>query len=134
MGIFSRMKSGVAASPIAALSTEPAVLDGKAVAEHTVIARYQLAAGPTGTATDMHSVFSFEDRLIRAISDARAGEFDGNEFGAADVTIYAYGPDADRLFAAMEPVLRSFPPRPAQVLLRYGGYEDTSAPEVLVDL
>lgn len=129
MGIFSRMKSSVAASPIAAPANEPV-----AVAEHTVIAHYQLAAGPTGTATDMHSVFSFEDRLIRAIRDARAGEFDGNEFGADDVTIYAYGPDADRLFAAMEPVLRSFPPRPAQVLLRYGGYEDTTAHEVLVDL
>ena len=129
MGIFSRMKSGAAASPIVAPIAEQA-----AAAEHTVIAHYQLAAGPTGTATDMHSVFSFEDRLIRAISDARAGEFDGNEFGVDDVTIYAYGPNADRLFAAMEPVLRSFPPRPAQVLLRYGGYEDTSAPEILVDL
>jgi hypothetical protein len=117
------MRSG--AAPSSAVQT---------VSEHAVIARYQLSGGPTGTATDMHSLFTLEDRLIRAIGEARAGEFDGNEFGPGVVTLYAYGPDANRLFAAMEPVLRSFPPRPAQVLLRYGGYEDETAPEVVVQL
>jgi hypothetical protein len=123
MGFFSRIKSGVAGSPL----TAP-------VAEHAVIARYQLGAGPSGTATDMHSLASLEDRLIQAIGAARAGEFEGPQFGAGEVTLYAYGPDADRLYAAMEPVLRSFPPRPAQVLLRYGAYEDTHAPERLLEL
>jgi hypothetical protein len=109
-------------------------LTQQTVSEHAVIARFQLAAGPTGTATDMHSLFSVEERLIRAIAEARAGEFEGNEFGTGEVTLYAYGPDADRLFTAMEPVLRSFPPRPAQVILRYGSYEDAAAPERVYDL
>jgi hypothetical protein len=103
-------------------------------AEHSVIARFQLAAGPTGTATDIHSLATLEDRLIEAIGAARAGDFDGPRFGANEVTLYAYGPDADRLYAAMEPVLRSFPPRPAQVLVRYGGYQDAQAPATLVEL
>jgi hypothetical protein len=105
-----------------------------AVSEQTVIARYQLSSGPTGTSTDLHSLATLEDRLIEAIGAARAGEFEGSEFGTGEVTLFAYGPDADRLFATMEPILRSFPPRPAQVLVRYGGFSDDQAPAVLHQL
>jgi hypothetical protein len=129
MGLFSRMRSGGATAPVAQAVSEHAV-----VSEHTVIAQYQLTAGPTGTATDIHSLFTLEERLIEAIGAARAGEFDGNEFGPGEVTLYAYGPDADRLYAAMEPVLRAFPPRPAHVLLRYGRADDSGAPEAVVQL
>lgn len=122
MGLLSRLKASTAANGPAE------------VAEQTVIARYQLSSGPNGTSTDIHSLATLEDRLVKAIRDARAGEFDGNEFGTGEVTLFAYGPDADRLFAAMEPILRSFPARPAQVLLRYGALADEQAPSVLVDL
>ncbi len=122
MGLLSRLKASTAASAPAE------------VAEQTVIARYQLSSGPTGTSTDIHSLATLEDRLVKAIREARAGEFDGNEFGTGEVTLFAYGPDADRLFAAMEPILRSFPARPAQVLLRYGALADDQAPSVLIDL
>jgi hypothetical protein len=121
MGLLSRLKARTASTELP-------------VAEHTVIARYQLTSGPNGTSTDIHSLATLEDRLVQAIREARAGEFDGNEFGTGEVTLFAYGPDADRLFAAMEPILRSFPARPAQVLLRYGALEDNQAPSVLVDL
>jgi len=125
MGLLSRLK---------ARTTPQGARTSAQVAEQTVIARYQLTSGPNGTSTDIHSLATLEDRLVRAIGDARAGEFDGNEFGAGEVTLFAYGPDADRLFAAMEPILRSFPARPAQVLLRYGALEDDQAPSVLVEL
>lgn len=109
--------------------------DGPAgVSEQTVTARYALGAGPGGTATDLHSVYALEERLAAAIGDARAGEFEPPRFGADEVVLSAYGPDADRLFAAMEPALRSFPPRPATVLLRYGGHDDADAPEAVVRL
>lgn len=124
MGFLSRLKA----------STTAAAPAQQAAAEQTVVARYQLSTGPTGTSTDIQSLFTLEQRLIDAIGEARAGEFEGNEFGPGEVTLFAYGPDADRLFAAMEPVLRSFPARPAQVLLRYGGVQDQHAPEVVVDL
>jgi hypothetical protein len=123
MGLLSRLKAKAAMAPA-----------GVPLAEQTVIARYQLNSSPTGTSTDIHSLATLEERLIQAIGDARVGEFDGNEFGEGEVTLFAYGPDADRLFAAMEPILRSFPPRPAQVLVRYGGLSDDQAPQVLVDL
>ena len=109
MGLFSRMRPGSTA-------TAPQ----QAPPGHAVIARYQLGGGPTGTATDIHNVFALEQMLAEAIDAARAGEFAGNEFGENQLTVYAQGPDADRLYAAMEPVLRAFPPRPAQVVLQYG--------------
>src|SRR5262245_31414787 len=83
MGLFSRLRPGGSVAP-----GQPA--SGNAVvAEQAVIAQYQLAAGPTGTATDMYSLFTLEERLIEAIGAARAGEFDGNEFGPGEVTLYA---------------------------------------------
>jgi hypothetical protein len=121
MGLFSRLKAKPGAAE-------------QVAAEHAVIARYQLPPGPTGTATDGQSLFRLEERLIEAIRDARAGELDDFQFGSGEVTLFAYGPDADRLFAAMEPVLRDFPPRPAQALLRYGGLHDVDVPEVVVHL
>lgn len=62
-----------------------------------------------------------EDRLAAAIESAKAGEFDGDEFGEGYCTIYTYSPDADRLFAAMDNVLRSWPaPAGSYVVKRYG--------------
>jgi hypothetical protein len=50
------------------------------------------------------------------------------------VVLYAYGPDADALFAVMAPILHDLPFRPAHVTLRYGSVDDQSAAEHRVDL
>ncbi len=118
MGLLSRFKASP--TPVAT--------------EHTVIARYVLTAGPTGTSTDIHDVATLEDRIVDAISAARVGEFEGSQFGTGEVTLLIYGPDADRLFAVVEPILRSFAPRPAQIVVRYGSFEDTRAPETVIHL
>ena len=109
------------------------------VAEHVVIARFRLAPGPSGTATNLHNVYALEEQLAGAIEAARAGEFEPPQFGRDEagqneLVLSAYGPDADRLYAAMEPALRSFPARPAWVLLRYGSYDDPNAAEQLIRL
>ena len=63
-----------------------------------------------------------EDPLIEAIDRAGVGEFDGNEIGPDGATLYMYGPDADRLFSAVEPVLRSASlPAGSHAVVRYGG-------------
>ena len=73
-----------------------------------------------------------EDPLIEAIESARVGEFDGNEIGADGAVLYMYGPDADALFAAVEPSLRAAPLGPGSYALkRYG---DPGASESRVDL
>ena len=103
-------------------------------AEHAVIARFQLSGAGFGSERERGSVFELQNRLNEAIDDAGVGELDGNEFGGGEVTLYAYGPNADALFVVMEPVLRSFPPRPAEVRLRYGSAGDLSAVERRVNL
>lgn len=65
---------------------------------------------------------TLEDQLFEAIGAEQAGEFDGNEIGPDGTTLFAYGQDANRLFAAIEPVLRDYPLcRNARVVIRKGG-------------
>jgi hypothetical protein len=56
---------------------------------------------------DLGPLFELEDQLIAAINAVRAGEFDGNEVATdgSDGSVYMYGPDADKLFEAVRPVL-----------------------------
>jgi hypothetical protein len=64
-----------------------------------------------------------ESRLDAAIRSAGAGEYDGDEVATdlSDGLLYMYGPDADRLYAAIRPVLESAAfMRGATVHVRYG--------------
>lgn len=63
-----------------------------------------------------------EDPIIEAIGRAGVGEFDGNEVGPDGATLYMYGPDADALWAAIEPEVRRAPlGAGSHALCRYGG-------------
>lgn len=65
---------------------------------------------------------TLEDRLVEAIASGRIGEFDGNEVGERETTLFMYGPDAERLFAGIEAILRDYPLcRGARVEIRRGG-------------
>lgn len=89
--------------------------------EHAVIVHFNYGS------TDLQLLFALEDKLEHAISAANAGEFDGNEVATdgSDSYLYMYGPDADKLFAVVEPVLKnsSFLGG-AAVTKRYGPPED----------
>jgi hypothetical protein len=62
-----------------------------------------------------------ESSIKGAIDHAKVGEFDGDEFGSDGATLYMYGPDADRLFEAIQPVLTRTPlPSGSYVIKRYG--------------
>ena len=85
--------------------------------EHAVIVNFDYGS------TDFGPVFALGERLEQAIAAAGAGEFDGNELATdgSDGSLYMYGPDADRLFAAVRPVLESTGfMRGARVRLRSG--------------
>jgi hypothetical protein len=77
--------------------------------------------------TDLGPLFELEDQLIAVIDAAGVGEFDGNEVArdGSDGYLYMYGPDADRLFEAIRPILESatciYQP---VVTIRYGPPED----------
>ncbi|MFJ6482309.1 hypothetical protein ACIQK6_19640 [Streptomyces sp. NPDC091682] len=102
--------------------------------EHAVIARYRLADAGLGEPSQREVVRQAQSLLTDVIEQADVGEFDGNEYGGGEVVLYAYGPDADALFAVMAPILNDLPFRPAHVVLRYGSADDPSAAEHRIDL
>jgi hypothetical protein len=87
--------------------------------------------------TGLDEVFGLEEQLEVAITQAQAGEYDGNEVAldGSEAVLYAYGPDADALWEAMKPVITGASPDPGSyVVKRYGDASDTSTKEVRVDL
>jgi hypothetical protein len=102
--------------------------------EHAVLVTYALSGDRFGEDKEREAVYALTARLAEAVEAADAGDFDGNEFGGGEVVLYAYGPDANRLFAAMEPQLRAFPARPAHAVLRFGEADDPTAIEQRIDL
>jgi hypothetical protein len=65
---------------------------------------------------------ALENDLIAAIEKEHLGEFDGNEMGPAETMLYLYGPDANRLFKGIEPLLLASPLcQNARVVIRTGG-------------
>ncbi|HEX5995498.1 MAG TPA: hypothetical protein VFY84_10190 [Jiangellales bacterium] len=101
-------------------------------AEQAVIVDFTLAGD--GSAGQVRQVARLERQLRFTVWLRRAGEFDGSMLGPDRVQLFAYGPDADRLFAVMEPALRRFPARPAHATLRYGVSDDSQALERRLDL
>jgi hypothetical protein len=88
-----------------------------AVEDHAVLVHI---AGPSEG--DEFALDEVEDRLIAAIDAAKVGEFDGNLIGPDGATLYMYGPDGERLFAVVEPVLRGAAlPAGSLVIIRAGG-------------
>ena len=91
------------------------------MSDHAVIVRFDYGQ------TDLSPLYELEDQLIAAIESAEVGEFDGNEVAVdgSDGTLYMYGPDADRLFEVVRPVLASATCiRNAVATIRYGPPED----------
>lgn len=73
-----------------------------------------------------------EDALAEALGEAGVGEFDGNDIGADGAVLYMYGPDADALWQAVEPVARAARiGAGSYAVKRYG---EPGAHEVRVDL
>jgi hypothetical protein len=64
-----------------------------------------------------------ENKLEKAIAETKAGIFDGNEVATdgSDAFLYMYGPDADKLYRAIEPILKNTDfLHGAEVIRRYG--------------
>ena len=85
--------------------------------QQAVIVKYRFASG------SLDRIFEVEEQLARIVEATPGCEFDGNEIAVdgRDNLFYMYGPDADKLFEVIEPVLLSSEIlSEAQVRLRYG--------------
>ncbi len=71
---------------------------------------------------DQHDLSTLEDQIMESLHGTTLGTFDGNEIGPTGCKLYLYGPDAETLYAKIEPVLRSHPLcQSATVTVRRGG-------------
>ena len=71
-------------------------------------------------------LYALEDELIAVLDGTSLGELDGHEIAmdGSDGTVFLYGPDADALFAAIEPVLKASPvTQGGNATLRYGPHD-----------
>ena len=85
--------------------------------EQAVIVQFNFPAG------SLDRIFEIEDQLASAVEEKSAGQLDGNEIAVdgRDNLFYLYGPDADKIYAAIEPVLLAWDMlSEARVHLRYG--------------
>ena len=121
MGLFSQPRG----ANIPTAAQQPPV-------EQAVIVSFTLPGDDS--AGHVPAIARLERRLRFTVWLHRAGELDGNVLGPDEVQLFAYGPDADRLFTVMEPALRRFPARPAHATLRYGTAGDPHARERQVEL
>lgn len=102
---------------------------------HAVLVTLKLSQGQFGSADEMDAIHEMTDEMFDAIEQNDAGEFDGDEFGGGECVLFMYGPDADVLFATVEPILRASRwAKGASVLKRYGDVEDEHAREVRLEL
>ena len=102
--------------------------------EHAFIVTLNLSNGQYGTEDERDRIHQFSDQLNAAIESAKAGELDGDEFGEGICTLYMYGPDADTLFAAVDPLLRaSSLVKGGKGVKRYGEASDPNARKETVE-
>jgi hypothetical protein len=106
---------------------------------HSVIVKfYDFAARFwTDDQRSLDPLVALEDELEEALDGTGAGELDGHEIAVdgSDGLLFLYGPDADALFAAIEPVLRkSAVTLGADATLRYGGPDDEDLKQKLVKI
>lgn len=65
---------------------------------------------------------TLEELLQLVLERTGVGEFDGTETGPTGTCCYLYGPNAERLFEAIELVLKGYPLcQGSRVVIRYGG-------------
>ena len=70
---------------------------------------------------EQYDTMSLEGLLTDALEEKGLGAVDGSETGPTETTVFMYGPDAERIFAGIEKVLRSYPLcRNARVVIRTG--------------
>jgi hypothetical protein len=76
---------------------------------------------------DMEPLYDLEEKLEGVIAKSRVGKYEGSDVGGESnqVFMYFFGPNADRLFETVRPLLTRSPfLKGADVTLQYGHAED----------
>jgi hypothetical protein len=103
------------------------------MAEHCVKVFLKLSE-EFGSEEEREAIGELCEALEDAVESQNVGEFDGDEFGGGQCTLYMYGPSADRLFQAIQKPLLEFKGAPGgYIIKRYGPPKD-GIREVRIDL
>jgi hypothetical protein len=82
---------------------------------------FKLSDSQFGTAEERDAAHRFSDQLAAAIEAHSVGKFDGDEFGNGEGVLFMCGPNADELFDAVYPTLKTWEPlKGGHVIKRYG--------------
>ena len=87
-----------------------------------IVVNFRLSTGQEFGSTDERAlVHQFTQRLAALIEESKAGNYDGDEYGGGQGALYMYGPDADRLFEVVSPLLSAWELlKGGHVIKRYG--------------
>jgi hypothetical protein len=86
-----------------------------------IAAYFKLSAPNFGTIDEVKEIHKFAGQLAEAIEASGVGVYDGDEFGEGGCGLFMYGPDADRLFDVVYPLLSSWEKmRGGRIIKRYG--------------
>jgi hypothetical protein len=108
--------------------------EGALMADQAVLVYLKLSDDRFGTSEERDQIRELSDQLEKAIQDHGVGEFDGDEFGEGQCTLFMYGPDADALFETIEPMLRdSSLTANGHAVRRYGDANDHNSKETRID-
>ena len=77
--------------------------------EQDLLVVLKLSNKQMGTATERQDIEAFAEELAAAVEQAGAGEFDGDELGGGECTLFFCGPDVDKLLAVLRPLLKRSP-------------------------
>lgn len=78
-------------------------------AEQDLLVVLRLSNRQMGTARERQELEAFADELEAAVQAAGVGEYDGDETGGGECTLFFCGPDVDRLLAVLLPLLKHSP-------------------------
>ena len=99
--------------------------------EQMVIVEFQYSR------TDLAPLFELEERLVRALEISCVGVYDRNTMGVhgSRGCLTLYGPDAEKIFAVIQPFLADAPfLRNPQAIVRYGSSNDADVEQRLVPI
>ena len=92
-----------------------------ALPKECIAVYFKLETANFGTIEEMQEIHSFAGQLAQTIEASKTGVYDGDEFGEGECGLFMYGPDADRLFDVVYPLLSSWEKmRGGRIIKRYG--------------
>jgi hypothetical protein len=81
----------------------------------------RLSGREYGEDNEREVIREFSRELDSEIRVHNVGTFDGDEYGGGECSLFMYGPNADKLFSTIEPLLRRWDKlKGGHVIKRYG--------------